>query len=87
MAAGLRGRAGRVPAPARSSGIMAAGPARPGREMKRRLPNLLSILSLLLCVAALALWVRSYRVTDVLTVTSPEPNNGSRITGQVQFLG
>lgn len=34
--------------------------------MKRRLLNLVSALSLLLCVAALVLWVRSYRVSDVI---------------------
>ena len=40
---------------------MAAGPARPGRGMKRRLLNLLTVLSLVLCVATVVLWVRSYQ--------------------------
>jgi hypothetical protein len=34
--------------------------------MTRRLVNLLTALSLLLCVAAAALWVRSYRVSDAV---------------------
>ena len=34
--------------------------------MKRRLLNLLTALSLLLCVAAAVLWVRSYLVADIL---------------------
>jgi hypothetical protein len=38
--------------------------------MKRRLVNLLTALSLLLCVAVCVLWVRSYRVVDELTYTS-----------------
>jgi hypothetical protein len=33
--------------------------------MSRRLLNLLTVLSLLMCVAAAAMWVRSYRVRDV----------------------
>jgi hypothetical protein len=37
--------------------------------MIRRLFTLLSILSLLLCVATVVLWVRSYRVADDVTVT------------------
>ena len=42
------------------------GPAAEGRaDMKRRLLNLLTALSLLLCVAVMAVWVRSYRVADV----------------------
>jgi hypothetical protein len=32
--------------------------------MKRRLLNVLTVLSLLLCVAAVALWIRSYHVYD-----------------------
>ena len=39
--------------------------------MRRRLLNLLTVGSLLLCVAVCVLWVRSYRVTDVLVVTWP----------------
>jgi hypothetical protein len=34
--------------------------------MTRRLLNLLTLLSLLLCVAAVALWVRSHRVGELL---------------------
>ena len=37
--------------------------------MKRRLLNLLTILSLLLCVAAVALWIRSYWAGDELQWT------------------
>src|SRR5437870_231846 len=37
--------------------------------MKRRLLNLLTALSLLLCVAAVALWVRSYAVSDMCDKT------------------
>jgi hypothetical protein len=36
------------------------------RDMKRRLLNLLTLLSLLLCVAVAALWVRSERTQDVV---------------------
>ena len=36
-------------------------------RMKRRLLNLLTALSLLLCVATVMLWVRSYRVDEALT--------------------
>src|SRR4051812_22661794 len=39
------------------------------RPMTRRLLNLLTALSLLLCVAAVALWVRSYFVEDGVQVT------------------
>ena len=35
--------------------------------MTRRLLNLLTLLSLLLCVAVVALWVRSYRAVDTVT--------------------
>ena len=38
--------------------------------MTRRLLNLLTALSLLMCVVACALWVRSYRATDSLDYTS-----------------
>src|SRR5438045_3206852 len=36
--------------------------------MKRRLLNLLTLLSLLLCAAVAALWVRSYRALDRIDV-------------------
>jgi hypothetical protein len=39
--------------------------------MAKRLLNLLTLLSLLLCVAVVALWVRSYLVQDHLTVRRP----------------
>jgi hypothetical protein len=46
--------------------------------MKRRLLNLVTVLSLLLCVAACVLWVRSYSVQDsVLWVCSPDTADGS----------
>ena len=41
------------------------GPSR-AAHVKRRLVNLLSLLSLLLCLAVVALWVRSYGGTDRL---------------------
>ena len=45
-------------------GVRHAGSCRSG-IMKRRVLNLLTALSLLLCVAVCVLWVRSYRVADV----------------------
>jgi hypothetical protein len=39
--------------------------------MRRRLPDFLSVLSLLTCMALVALWVRSYWVGDQLKVLSP----------------
>jgi hypothetical protein len=42
-------------------------------SMKRRLLNLLTALSLLLCVAVVVLWVRSYLVADLITWRSGEP--------------
>ena len=41
--------------------------------MKRRLLNLLTALSLLICVAACVVWVRSYWVSDWATVKLPRP--------------
>jgi hypothetical protein len=41
--------------------------------LKRRLLNLLTALSLLLCVAVVALWVRSYWVADYLCYTRLTP--------------
>jgi hypothetical protein len=38
--------------------------------MKRRLLNFLTLLSLLLCVAVVALWVRSYWAVDIVKVGS-----------------
>ena len=38
--------------------------------MKRLLRNLLTALSLLLCVAVAALWVRSYRATDTMRINA-----------------
>jgi hypothetical protein len=38
--------------------------------MTRRLPNLLALLSLLLCAAVEVLWVRTYRATDSLDYTA-----------------
>jgi hypothetical protein len=46
-------------------------------RMRRRLLNLLTLLSLLLCVAACALWATSYRYGHVLVIwreTWPDPN-------------
>src|SRR5687768_14337477 len=43
--------------------------------MKRRLLNLLTALSLLLCVAVVALWVRSYWRADVLGYEGPESHD------------
>ena len=39
--------------------------------MKRRLPNLLTSLSLLLCAAACVLWVRGHFVKDVVVLARP----------------
>ena len=41
--------------------------------MKRRLFTILSVLSLLLCVAVGVLWVRSYWTMDILGHTTPLP--------------
>ena len=57
---------------------MAAGPARPGRGMKRRLLNLLAALSLLLCVAVAVVWVRSYWHFDKLTLSWNRPSAESQ---------
>ena len=63
--------------------------------MKRRLLNLMTALSLLLCTAVVALWVRSYRVRDDYRRDSQvRRNNGWRVhawtisssRGRVQFL-
>jgi len=40
--------------------------------MTRRLLNILTLLSLLLCVTAAALWVRSYRYVDEVVYQSPQ---------------
>ena len=44
--------------------------------MSRRLLNLVTLLSLLLCVAAVALWVRSYVVSDRLLRSAFEEDGG-----------
>src|SRR5688572_17688239 len=53
--------------------------------MKRRLLNLLTALSLLLCVAVVVLWVRSFDVQDVLrwTTTRPAGADVRRTTCQI----
>src|SRR5437763_755691 len=38
--------------------------SRRGKSMARRLAALMAMLSLLLCIAAVAMWVRSYRLGD-----------------------
>jgi hypothetical protein len=54
--------------------------------MKRRLPNLLTALSLLLCVAVVVLWVRSYFVADWITRTTVRPGGIRRdVTEWVSF--
>jgi glucan phosphoethanolaminetransferase (alkaline phosphatase superfamily) len=40
-------------------------------RVKRRLLNLVTVLSLLLCVAVVVLWVRSYSVADTWEVNGP----------------
>ncbi len=45
----------------RASRVRRCGRSRP-YVMRRKLPNLAAIVSLLLCVAVCVLWVRSYRV-------------------------
>jgi len=42
-----------------------------GEEMKRRLFNVLSGASLVLCVATIGIWVRSYSISDVVTCEEP----------------
>ena len=51
------------------------------RWMKRRLFGMTSLISLLLCVAALVLWVRSYWYYDVLVVPLPHPWSHVSING------
>ena len=52
--------------------------------MKRRVLNLLTALSLALCVAACALWVRSYAVSDEMMWLRPHENLIGRASrGQV----
>src|SRR5688500_15770522 len=53
--------------PPRHAGPMPGVRPHPGRSdsLKRRLLNLLTALSLLVCVAVVVLWVRSYRVGSV----------------------
>src|SRR5436190_23205976 len=46
--------------------------------MARRLLNLLTLLSLLLCVAVAALWVRSYQAHDVLSWRQADNVGGER---------
>ena len=41
------------------------------RRLRRILANVLTAASLLLCVAAAGLWVRSYFVVDILEVSIP----------------
>jgi hypothetical protein len=56
-----------------------------GRDnVKRRLLNLMTLLSLLLCVAVTALWVRSYAVSDEVMWLRPHENLIGRASrGQV----
>ena len=49
--------------------------------MKRRLLILLTALSLVLCIATVALWVRSFFVADVLTWFAENSAGGVRSTG------
>jgi hypothetical protein len=46
--------------------------------MKRRLLNLLTLLSLLLCVAVAALWVRSYWVSDAILIANGAGERGAQ---------
>src|SRR3954454_7155490 len=55
-------------APSRTA---SAAPAVRCRRMTRRLLNILTLLSLLLCAAAVALWVRSYRCQDQESLLFP----------------
>jgi hypothetical protein len=48
--------------------------------MRRRLFTLMSFLSLLLCAAAVALWVRSYWGTDYVELSSPAGSDSFSIT-------
>ena len=52
--------------------------------MRRRLLNLLTVLSLLLCVAVGILWVRSYRVADGFARTQPgESHSVESCSGEI----
>ena len=55
--------------------------------MTRRLLNLLTTLSLLLCVAVVALWVRSYVVATVLSVRIGGHGWGARSAGGALSVG
>jgi hypothetical protein len=48
--------------------------------MKRRLLNLVTVLSLVLCVAARALWVRSYRHLTAVYVWDEGTLYGARMS-------
>src|SRR5687767_3048848 len=54
--------------------------------MKRRLPNLLTVLSLLLCVAVCVLWVRSYWAIDVIKLGSARLHKATSGGGGVMLL-
>lgn len=69
---------------------MAAGPARPGREMTRRLLNLLTALSLLLCVAVAVLWAasygrRTYPLLDLPRATTLYRSGARSIEGRLEL--
>jgi len=50
------------------------------RRLLRIFGNATALLSLVLCVLAVAMWVRSYVASDVLEVTRPDWNGGVRTT-------
>ena len=54
--------------------------------MRRRLFNILAVLSLLFLVATVALWVRSYFVVDVLTRSSRQVGAGRVVWRDDQWL-
>ena len=55
--------------------------------MKRRLLNLLTALSLVLCVATVVLWVRSYWVSDAVLWSSGSGERGAQtIRGTLAFV-
>jgi hypothetical protein len=51
--------------------------------MRRRLLNLLTVLSLLACLAVVTLWVRSYRVADTIATAR---NAGVSLGGRLAVL-
>lgn len=54
--------------------------------MRRRLLNLLTLLSLLLCAAAVGLWVRGYRVVDVAVVAAGRADTRATVVDEWKLM-